>query len=104
MDLIIAPFRACMAMPLLAFVPAAVFIAAGLWRATRATRFVLWVGVAWLLYAVYESVLFSMAKSSGEPADIRVDLLLIAPLLEILTLVAIILWIRAGIMTSHSGG
>lgn len=98
MEALVAPFRLFIAMPLLAFLPGIALLAAGLWTRSHAPRVVLWAGIAWLVYAVWETGLFVLSRSRGEDgANIRVDLLLIAPLLLGLTLLAVVLWIRAGV-------
>ncbi len=52
-------------------------------------------GIAWLLYAVYETGMKQRWLCSGE-CNIRVDLLLVYPLLLVLTLVAVVSLLRAG--------
>lgn len=71
--------------PLLAAVPGVVFLA--LYGATR-RRLAAAAGLAWLLYAVYEMGMRLRWLCTGE-CNIRVDLLLIYPLLAILSVVAI---------------
>jgi hypothetical protein len=65
----------------------------GLGRA-RARRTAIVVGVIWLLYAVYETAMRLRWLCSGE-CNIRVDLLLIYPLLLAATLVGIVSLLRA---------
>lgn len=69
--------------PLLAAVPGVILLGLGL-RARRTTAIV--GGVLWLLYALYETGMKQRWLCSGE-CNIRVDLLLIYPLL-LLSLVA----------------
>lgn len=57
---------------------------AALWLATRAPG-ALVAGIAWLLYAAYEFLMYARVLCSGE-CNIRVDLLLIWPLLLGITL------------------
>ena len=78
--------------PLLAIVPGVVFLAAS--RATR-RRWAAAAGLAWLLYAVYEMGMRLRWLCTGE-CNIRVDLLLIYPLLAFLSVAAIVsaLWRR----------
>lgn len=52
-------------------------------------------GVAWLLYAVYETGMKQRWLCSGE-CNIRVDLLLVYPMLLVVTLVAVVSLIRNG--------
>jgi hypothetical protein len=65
----------------------------GLGRA-RGRRTAIVVGVIWLLYAVYETAMRLRWLCSGE-CNIRVDLLLIYPLLLAATLVGIVSLLRA---------
>jgi hypothetical protein len=60
---------------------------------TRARRTAIVVGVIWLLYAVYETAMRLKWLCSGE-CNIRVDLLLIYPLLLAATLVGIVSLLR----------
>ena len=52
-------------------------------------------GVAWLLYAVYETGMKQRWLCSGE-CNIRVDLLLVYPMLLVVTVVAVVSLIRNG--------
>ena len=85
-NLIFLPFVGFIEWPLAALVPAALLGAA---YAVRRRRFVLVVALLWLGYAIYESLMKARILCSGE-CNIRVDLLLISPLLWILTIVAIV--------------
>jgi hypothetical protein len=76
--------------PLLAIVPSVVFLAA--YGATR-RRLTAAAGLAWLLYAAYEMAMRLRWLCTGE-CNIRVDLLLIYPLLAFLSVVAIVSAIR----------
>jgi hypothetical protein len=60
---------------------------------TRARRIAIVVGVIWLLYAAYETAMRLRWLCSGE-CNIRVDLLLIYPLLLAATLVGIVSLLR----------
>jgi hypothetical protein len=60
----------------------------------RARRTAIVVGVIWLLYAAYETAMRLRWLCSGE-CNIRVDLLLIYPLLLAATVVAIVSLLRA---------
>ena len=72
--------------PLLAVVPALVLL--GLYRLSR-RRPTLYAAVAWLLYVPYELAMRWRWLCSGE-CNIRVDLLLIYPVLVLLSLIGII--------------
>jgi len=85
-NLIFLPFVGFIEWPLAALVPVALLGAA---YAVRRRRFVLVVALLWLGYAIYESLMKARILCSGE-CNIRVDLLLISPLLWILTIVAIV--------------
>jgi hypothetical protein len=65
----------------------------GLGRA-RGRRTAIVVGVTWLLYAAYETAMRLRWLCSGE-CDIRVDLLLIYPLLLAATVVGMVSLLRA---------
>jgi hypothetical protein len=74
------------ARPWLALLPALAFAATGL----RTRRAVAWIAAAaWLLYAGYEAAMARRVLCSGE-CNIRVDLLLLYPLLAALSLAAAI--------------
>ena len=89
-NLIFLPFVGFIQWPLAALVPAGVLGAAYL---ARRRRLVLVTALLWLGYAIYESLMKARVLCSGE-CNIRVDLLLISPLLWILTIVAIIQFFR----------
>jgi hypothetical protein len=72
--------------PLLAAVPGLLFL--GLYRSLR-RRWILYAGVAWLLYALYELGMRWRWLCTGE-CNIRVDLLLIYPALAMVSLAAIV--------------
>lgn len=72
--------------PLLAAVPGVAFLLM-YWRSHR--RVILWAAVAWLLYAVYELGVRRRILCSGE-CNIRVDLLVIYPVLLVLSLIAVV--------------
>jgi hypothetical protein len=85
-----APAVLCIQWPLAALLPAAVLGGAFLIR-----RHPL-IGVAaglWAAYAVYESLMKARILCSGE-CNIRIDLLLIMPLLYLASLVAVALFFR----------
>ena len=81
------------ASPWLAFVPAALFIVA--YEMTK-RRLVFWTGVIWILYGLYEYGMKRRWLCSGE-CNIRVDLLLLYPVLVLLTVVAAVVAIRAAL-------
>jgi glycerol-3-phosphate acyltransferase PlsY len=76
--------------PFLALVPAIVFIC--LYSISK-RFFVLLAGLLWLVYMPYEYAMKLRILCSGE-CNIRVDLLLIYPLLLAISAIAIIIYIR----------
>lgn len=95
LKLIYLPFKLFQAVPLLAFLPAALFVTAaiGLGRPNRASRLrsaarglAFIAATLWALYAIWELVV----SSSDPAANIRVDLLLIAPILISVTILAVV--------------
>jgi hypothetical protein len=72
--------------PLLALVPGLIFLSL-YWTVRR--RWIAYAGVAWLAYAGYELGMRLRWLCTGE-CNIRVDLLLIYPVLALLSLTAII--------------
>ncbi len=72
--------------PLLATVPGLVFL--GLYRRSG-RRWAAVAGLAWLLYAVYELAMRMRWLCTGE-CNIRVDLLLIYPVLALLSVVGVV--------------
>lgn len=81
------------ASPWLALVPAVLFIVA--YQLTK-RRVVFWTGVLWILYGLYEYAMKRRWLCSGE-CNIRVDLLLLYPVLVLLTAVAAVVAIRAAL-------
>ena len=79
------------AWPWLALVPAVAFLS--LYLSTRMSRVAL-AAVAWAAYAAYEFGMQRRWLCSGE-CDIRVDLLLLYPLLLVLSLTAVVAALRA---------
>jgi formate hydrogenlyase subunit 3/multisubunit Na+/H+ antiporter MnhD subunit len=77
--------------PLLAAVPGVILLGLGL-RAHRTTAVV--GGVLWLLYALYETGMKQRWLCSGE-CNIRVDLLLIYPVLLVILVAAAVSLLRA---------
>ena len=82
--IVFAPFTVFISQPLLALVPAALF--AALYRASS-RRLVGAAAVVWLCYACYEYAMHRRWLCSGE-CNIRIDLLLLYPLLWLVSLVA----------------
>ena len=89
-NLLFLPFVGFIQWPLAALAPAALLGAA--YFANR-QRFILITALLWLGYAFYESLMKARILCSGE-CNIRVDLLLISPLLWILTIVAVVKFLR----------
>ena len=86
--------------PWLALIPALVFAALYRWSG----RGVVAVAAgAWLVYAAYEYALYLRWLCSGE-CNIRVDLLLLYPVLLILSLVAAIVALRAVAQRGRGAG
>jgi len=89
-NLIFLPFVGFIQWPLAALVPAAL-LAAGYFIRPRPLLAV--TAVLWLGYAIYESLMKARVLCSGE-CNIRVDLLFISPLLWILTIAAVVQFVR----------
>ena len=89
-NLLFLPFVGFIEWPLAALVPAAL-LGAGFF--VRQRKMLGITALLWLGYAIYESLMKARVLCSGE-CNIRVDLLLISPLLWILTLVAIVQFVR----------
>lgn len=85
-DLVFQSFAVFIQRPLLAFVPAAVFGAAYAW-AQRII--VLSAALAWALYATLETLNKAGITCSGE-CNIRIDLLIIYPVLWIASIAGVI--------------
>ena len=84
MDLLIAH-------PALALVPTALFFVLYRWSGTRVVP---GVAVAWLAYAIYEYGMYRRWLCTGE-CNIRVDLLLVYPVLVIVSLAGVVSAVRA---------
>jgi len=76
--------------PWLAFVVGAIFFA--LSGPTR-SKLLITISTAWILYGVYEYLMRFRVLCSGE-CNIRVDLLLIYPLLLILSIIAVVTLVK----------
>jgi hypothetical protein len=91
-NLLFLPFVGFIEWPLAALAPAGV-LGALFWRRRKTVIAV--AAAAWALYAVYESLMKARVLCSGE-CNIRVDLLLISPLLWILAASALFSYFRNG--------
>lgn len=94
-DILYAPFVLFVGYPGLAFVPGAIFGAGYLWARRRdagATALLI-ASLVWLVYAVYEVVMYRWSRAAV--SLIGVDLLSLAPLLYIVTIVGAIGFWRA---------
>jgi hypothetical protein len=89
-NLIFLPFVGFIEWPLAALVPAALLGGAYFLNKKRLIGIV---ALLWLGYAIYESLMKARVLCSGE-CNIRVDLLLISPLLWILTIAALVQFAR----------
>ena len=89
-NLIFMPFVGFIQWPLAALVPSAI-LGAGYFIKRR--PLIGLTALLWLGYAIYESLMQARVLCSGE-CNIRVDLLLISPLLWILTIVALVQFVR----------
>jgi hypothetical protein len=85
-NLIFMPFVGFIDWPLAALAPAALLGAGYFFRRRRLVAIT---ACLWLGYAIYESLMKARVLCSGE-CNIRVDLLLISPLLWILTIAAVV--------------
>ena len=83
-------FAVFIAYPLAAFIPAAAF--AGFYALSR-RKGILVAALCWAGYAILETLNWLRITCSGE-CDIRVDLLLIYPVLWIVSIVALVLLLR----------
>lgn len=79
-----------MVAPWVAFIISGVFL--GMWFKSR-RRTLLVTGILWDLYGIYEFLMYFRILCSGE-CNIRIDLLLIYPLLLLLSLISLLLFIR----------
>ena len=84
------PFVGFIQWPLAALAPALLFALGFAWRRKRLAAVV---ATMWLGYAIYESLMKARVLCSGE-CNIRVDLLLITPLLWILSIWAVVQLLR----------
>ena len=89
-NLIVLPFVGFIQWPLAALVPAALL---GLAFFRNRKPLIAVTALLWLGYSIYEYLMKARVLCSGE-CNIRVDLLLIIPLLWILTIVAVVQFFR----------
>jgi len=75
-----------------ALLPAGIFLG-GWWTSPRnaASSGALIAGIAWLMYTIYETRMYFWAKTVHAP--IRVDLLIIVPVLCLLSIVGVVSWV-----------
>ena len=96
MDIFFSSFAIFVAQPLLALVPAVVFL---ILARLRRSGLALVTGLVWIGYSLYEAGMYARILCSGE-CNIRIDLLLIYPILALLTVAAIIkVFSRRGAIT-----
>ena len=85
-DLIFGTFAVFISYPLGAFLPAAAFLA---FHYMKRRAGILVAGLCWAAYAILETLNYLRITCSGE-CNIRVDLLLIYPVLWIVSIVAMV--------------
>ncbi len=89
---IFSPIGIVVSAPGVALLPAGAFL--GGWMTCPrkvASCGALIAGIAWLMYSVYETRMYFWAKTVHAP--IRVDLLIIAPVLYLLSIIGFVSWI-----------
>jgi len=91
MEILLLPLTPLLIFPYAAAVPALLLGVFG-WR--RKSRFSLFAAIIWFLYGLYETLIYHRILCSGE-CNIRVDLLLIYPFLIVITIISIVLLVRA---------
>ncbi len=89
-EILLSPFKIFTSFPVAALVPALVFFF--LYRAKQSKR-ILITAILWAIYAVYESYM-TYVWSRTVVAPIRVDILLIAPVLYAATIIALAKFFR----------
>jgi len=89
---IFSPIGIIVSAPGVALLPAGVFLG-GWWTSPRNAPScgTLLAEIAWLMYAIYETRMYFWAKTVHAP--IRVDLLIIAPVLYLLSIVGVVSWV-----------
>jgi hypothetical protein len=92
---IFSPIGIIVSAPGVALLPAGVFLG-GWWASPRnaASSGALIAGIAWLMYTIYETRMYFWAKTVHAP--IRVDLLIIVPVLYLLSIVGVVSWVIGG--------
>jgi hypothetical protein len=100
-DLFYAPMRLLLERPYLALVPAFLFWLGYRRVRPRAAGWLLGPAVLWLLYAAYETYMFFWSRTVTAP--IRIDLLLLAPVLYLATVVGLVAWWRAARAGARDG-
>jgi hypothetical protein len=100
--LFFAPFAILVARPYLALAPALIFGLGYARMQPAAPRSLLAATLVWALYAAYEIYMFFWAKTVVAP--IRVDLLLLAPVLYLVTVLAAVGWWREAPRRSRIAG
>ena len=89
---IFSPIGIVVSAPGVALVPAGVFLGGWLISSRKAASSgALVAGIAWLIYTIYETRMYFWAETVHAP--IRVDLLIIAPVLYLLSIVGVVSWI-----------
>ena len=86
MDIFFSSFAVFIAQPILGLIPGVLFLVLA---RLQHSRFALVTGVVWIAYTFYEAGMYMRILCSGE-CNIRIDLLLIYPVLAILTVAAIV--------------
>lgn len=99
MDMIYMTMAVLVISPWLAALPALIFF--GLYGWTR-RRTALFAGILWMAYGLYEAGMYLRLLCSGE-CNIRIDLLVIYPLLAAITLVALALVLLRGRRPTATG-
>jgi hypothetical protein len=100
--LFFAPFALLVARPYLALAPALIFGLGYVRLQPAAPRSLLAATVLWALYAAYETCMFFWAKTVVAP--IQVDLLLLARILYLVTVLAAVGWWREARRRSRAAG
>ena len=85
--------------PLLVLIPLALFLALFVWSQSQAA---LVVALLWGLYVPYELAMKHRILCSGE-CNIRVDLLVLYPLLIVTSVLAVVSAVRAGLRGGPAG-
>ncbi|MEN9621906.1 MAG: hypothetical protein RLZZ67_340 [Candidatus Parcubacteria bacterium] len=83
--------------PALSLMPALILV---LFYFKSKSKFILTTAIAWLLYMAYEELHLLRIVCSGE-CNIRIDLLLIYPILIILSVIALFIGIKDMTKSSH---